>query len=420
MSFDFLVRYLRFKGFQVRYVMNITDVDDKIIRRANEAGVSIDEYTKEYIRSFLEDMDALGLIKPDFMPRATEHINDMIKLISRIIDNGYAYVSNGNVYFDVEKFKDYGKLSRISKEQMISEEEGEGKRNPADFALWKAWKPGEPYWNSPWGKGRPGWHIECSAMSMRYLGETLDIHGGGSDLIFPHHENEIAQSEAATGKKFVRFWIHVGTLNFKMEKMSKSIGNVILIKEVLKRYSPEVIRLYYFSIHYRRPQEFDFSVLDQAAKLYDRIKSTYSLLLSEYRRAPDNPNNRMSDKILGFINDFLSALDDDFNTPRALGVFTRFIRWLNKYIAEGNLDRKTLADAIYFYDIFREVTGLLREEKREVREEVEDLVKLIVNIRRKLRERRIYDISDYIRSELEKRGVILEDRGLETIYKFVK
>lgn len=417
-SFDFLVRYLRFKGFQVKYVMNITDVDDKIIRRANEKGVSIEEYTKDYIESFLEDMEALGLVKPDVIPKATEHINDMIKLIDKIIERGYAYVSGGNVYFDIERFSEYGKLSRISKDQMIAEE-GEGKKNPYDFALWKAWKPGEPYWNSPWGKGRPGWHIECSAMSMRYLGETIDIHGGGSDLIFPHHENEIAQSEAATGKKFVRFWVHVGTLNFKMEKMSKSIGNVILVKEILKKYSPEVIRLYYFSIHYRRPQEFELKVLDQVSKLYERLRSTYVLLLNEYKKSPINPNNRMSERISEFINEFLDALDDDFNTPRALGVFTRFIRWLNSYIARGNPDRKTLADALYFYDIFKEITGILREE-RGVEEGVEELINLIIDVRRRLRERKIYDLSDYIREELKKRGVILEDRGLETKYKFIK
>jgi cysteinyl-tRNA synthetase len=416
--FDFLVRYLRLKGYDVEYVMNITDVDDKIIRRANERGVSIDEYVAEYIDSFLEDMRAMRLLMPTHMPRATEHIEDMIRLIGRLIEKGYAYVSDGNVYFSVSGFSGYGELSRISREEMRSEE-GEGKRDPLDFALWKAWKPGEPYWDSPWGRGRPGWHIECSVMAMKYLGETIDIHGGGSDLVFPHHENERAQSEAATGKPFVRFWVHVGTLNFKREKMSKSIGNIVLVKEVLKRYSPDVVRLYYFSIHYRKPQELEMGVFDQMERLYERISTTYRLLLDAYRDAPINESRYEEGRVEGFIREFFSALDDDFNSPRALSVFTQFLAWLNTYLAGEKPDRRTLHKAIYLYDVFRWVSGVLEavETGRTTRER--EFVELLVEVRRRLRERRIYDLADYIRGELLKRGVLLEDRGLETNIRFV-
>ncbi|PCN51241.1 cysteine--tRNA ligase [Candidatus Geothermarchaeota archaeon ex4572_27] len=416
--FDFLVRYLRFKGYRVEYVMNITDVDDKIIARASQEGVDIKEYAERYIRSFLEDMRALRLVRPTHMPRATEHIEDMIRLIRRLIEKGYAYVSDGNVYFSVEKFRDYGKLSKVDKEKVVGEA-GEGKRSPLDFALWKAWKPGEPWWDSPWGRGRPGWHIECSAMSMKYLGETFDIHGGGSDLIFPHHENEIAQSEAATGKQFVRYWMHVGTLNLRQEKMSKSIGNVILIKEVLKRYPPDVVRLYYFSIHYRRPQELDMSVFDEVSRMYERIRRTYRALLEEYRGAPEDEGARRVDEVMGFLSEFLEAMDDDLNTPRALSAFMRFVRWLNEYLEGGRVDKRTLAAAIYFYDVFREVSGVLEEEGAAGPSGVlRELIDLIVEVRGRLRERKMYDLSDYIRERLRELGIILEDRGRETRVRF--
>jgi len=418
--FDFLVRYLREKGFKVEYVMNITDIDDKIINRANKEGKTIFEYVKPYIQSFMEDLDKLHLLKPSYMPRATEHIHDMIKLIERLLEKGYAYTSDGNVYFDVLKFKDYGKLSRIKRENMPVAEEP-GKRNPIDFALWKAWKPGEPYWEAPWGRGRPGWHIECSVMAMKYLGETIDIHGGGSDLIFPHHENEIAQSEAATGRQFVRYWIHVGTLNFKEEKMSKSIGNVITIKEILKKYHPDVLRLYYFSIYYRKPQNFSWEDLDNINKMYSRIARIYENLLETFEKASENSNNRKIDVIDEFERKFLDALDDDMNTPKALAVFNKFTRWLASYVSESP-DKKTLQRAVEFYDKFRRIAGVLEEVKRELDlgKEALQLLNIIINVRKELRKRKIFDLADYIRAELGKLGIELEDIGLETRVRYTK
>ncbi len=418
--FDFLVRYLREKGFKVKYVMNITDVDDKIISRANKERKTIFEYVKPYIQSFMEDIDKLHLLKPSYMPRATEHIHDIIKLIERLLEKGYAYTSDSNVYFDVLKFKDYGKLSRIKRENMPVTEEP-GKRNPVDFALWKAWKPGEPYWEAPWGRGRPGWHIECSVMAMKYLGETIDIHGGGSDLIFPHHENEIAQSEAATGRQFVRYWIHVGTLNFKEEKMSKSIGNVITIKEILKKYHPDVLRLYYFSIYYRKPQNFSWEDLDNINKMYSRITRIYENLLETFEKASENSNNRKIDVIDEFERKFLDALDDDMNTPKALAVFNKFTRWLASYISESP-DKKTLQRAVEFYDKFRRIAGVLEEVKRELDlgKDALQLLNIIINVRKELRKRKIFDLADYIRAELGKLGIELEDIGLETRVRYTK
>lgn len=417
--FDILVRYLRFKGYNVKYVMNITDVDDKIITRANEVGKTIKEYTKQYIDSFLEDIDSLGLVKPDVMPKATEHIDEMIRIIKKLMAKGFAYSSDGNIYYDIEKFSGYGKLSKVALEEMRGQEEP-GKRNPLDFALWKAWKPGEPYWDSPWGRGRPGWHIECSAMAMKYLGETIDIHGGGSDLIFPHHENEIAQSEATTDKKFVRYWVHVGTLEFKKEKMSKSLGNVILIKDILRKYPADVIRLYYFSIYYRKPQEISIDALNQMLKLYERIRNTYISLEEEYKRASENPDNRVEDIIDKYIDNFIKALDDDMNTPKALSIFSKFIRWINKYFLSKKPDKRSLAKALYFYEMFRRISGIMEKEKISVADEIRDIIDILIKVRKELRRRKLYDLADVIREELRNRGIMLEDIGLETRIKFIK
>ena len=259
--FDAIYRYLGYRGYEVTFVRNFTDIDDKIIKRANEEGVDCKAIAEKYIDEFNMDMGKLGFEKPKFEPKATEHIPEMIELISTLIEKGYAYQSGGDVFFSVEKFKDYGKLSKRNLEEMQAGARvgiDEKKENPLDFALWKASKPGEPSWESPWGKGRPGWHIECSVMSQKYLGETFDIHGGGKDLIFPHHENEIAQSEAATGKPFARYWIHNGFVNINKEKMSKSLGNILTLKEIFKDWRPEAIRLFLLSSHYRSPVDFSF------------------------------------------------------------------------------------------------------------------------------------------------------------------
>jgi len=275
--FDVIFRYLRFLGYEVTYVRNITDVDDKIIKKANEEEVGCEEIAHRYIREFNSDMEALGLEKPTHEPKATEHIRGMIRMTEGLMGKGYAYQADGDVFFSVEKFKGYGKLSKRNLDQMRAGarvEIDEKKRNPLDFALWKTSKPGEPSWDSPWGRGRPGWHIECSVMSQAYLGDTIDIHGGGKDLIFPHHENEITQSEGATGKPLAQFWVHNGFVNINREKMSKSLGNILTIKDILKFYHPEIIRLFLLSHHYRSPVDFSDRNLAEAKMGMDRFYST--------------------------------------------------------------------------------------------------------------------------------------------------
>ena len=285
--FDTIYRYLRYRGYEVTYVRNFTDIDDKIIKRANDEGVDFKAIAEKYIEEFNIDMGRLGLEKPSVEPKATEHIPEMIQLISILVEKGFAYQRNGDVFFSVERFKDYGKLSKRNLDEMQAGarvEIDEKKENPLDFALWKASKPGEPSWESPWGKGRPGWHIECSVMSQKYLGETFDIHGGGKDLIFPHHENEIAQSEAATGKPFVRYWIHNGFVNINKEKMSKSLGNILTLKEIFKDWHPEVIRLFLLSHHYRSPLDYSVDSLSEAKAGLDRFYTTLNSIQKELKR----------------------------------------------------------------------------------------------------------------------------------------
>ena len=275
--FDILYRYFRYRGYEVTFVRNFTDIDDKIINRANQEGVDYKTIAERYIREFGMDIRGLGLEKATIEPRATDHIPEMIELVSGLIEKGYAYPGGGDVFFSVERFKEYGKLSKRNLEEMQAGarvEIDEKKKNPLDFVLWKGSKPGEPFWESPWGKGRPGWHIECSVMSMKYLGETFDIHGGGRDLVFPHHENEIAQSEGATGKPFARYWIHNGFININKEKMSKSLGNILTIKEVVKEWHPEVLRLFFLSSHYRSPLDYSEESLKEAKSGLDRFYTT--------------------------------------------------------------------------------------------------------------------------------------------------
>ena len=282
--FDIVHRYLRYRGYEVTFVRNFTDIDDKIIKRANEEGVDYKTIAEKYIVEFNVDMGELGLEKPSVEPKATEHIPEMIRLISALIEKGFAYQSGGDIFFSVRKFGDYGKLSKRDLEEMQAGarvEIDEKKENPLDFALWKTSKPGEPFWETPWGKGRPGWHIECSVMSQEYLGETLDIHGGGRDLIFPHHENEIAQSEAATGKTFARYWVHNGFVNINKEKMSKSLGNILTIKEILKDWHPEVLRLFFLSHHYRSPIDFSEDSFAEAKLGLDRFYTTLHSIQKE-------------------------------------------------------------------------------------------------------------------------------------------
>ncbi len=336
--FDVLYRFLRYLGYRVVYVRNYTDIDDKIINRALREGRSWQEIAEQYIREYQEEMAALGVLKPTHEPRATEHIPEMIALVERLLARGVAYVVDGEVYFAVEKFPGYGKLSGRRPEDMLAGarvEVSEKKRNPLDFALWKAAKPGEPFWDSPWGPGRPGWHLECSAMSLKYCGETLDIHGGGLDLIFPHHENEIAQSEAATGKPFVRYFVHNGLITVNGEKMAKSLGNYVSVKELLSRYHPETIRLFLLTKHYRSPLDYTEQAIKEAEKaLYGLYGSLYFLQRIKSVREGElrKGGRRLAQALETFQQRFVAALADDLNTAVALGEVFNLLSEVNRFL----------------------------------------------------------------------------------------
>jgi cysteinyl-tRNA synthetase len=426
-SFDLLRRYLILKGYNVLYVQNITDIDDKIIRKAQETNSSWRDVAETYTKEYLELMGKLR-VEIDLHPKVTEHIEDIIRFIEVLIERGHAYVApSGSVYFDVTTYKDYGRLSgRVSLEEWRQEEEFlREKRNPFDFALWKAAKPGEPYWNSPWGPGRPGWHIECSVMSSKYLGDTIDIHGGGQDLIFPHHENERAQSEAYFGKSpWVRYWVHVGPLTLVGEKMSKSLGNIVRLSEAIVKWGAEVLRLWIFSVHYRRPLEYREESLEQASLTYKRLVNTYEVLLKLIRERP--LEHRLGDRelrvwrVLAEVwQEFTRSLDNDLNTPKALASLHKLLSVVNAEVI--SLESSSLAfKALTTLELMDRVLGVLprREEILRSYEELEELVKLIVEIRSRLRSKKMYEESDWIRSELGKLGIRLADTKEGTKWYF--
>ncbi len=438
--FDMIYRYLKKKFPQVIYVRNFTDVDDKIINKANLEGKSCKEIAERYIEAFYEDVDALGTLRPDVEPKATEHIPEMIELVQRLIDKGFAYVVDGNVYYEVRKFKEYGKLSGRSIEEMLAGariEIDENKKDPLDFALWKASKPNEPWWESPWGKGRPGWHIECSAMSMKYLGETFDIHGGGMDLIFPHHENEIAQSEGATGKPFVIYWIHNGFVNIGKEKMSKSLGNIILIREILKKYDYELLRLFLLKTHYRSPIDFTFEALDKEKESLDRLyrtKERIEELLPERRETQlSEEAQRAKAEIEKAKDGFYQAMDDDFNTAMALGKLFEAVRDFNRFVDKSGAslaEKAAVAEAmVEFMNEVKEIFGILKHEPSEWFKEVrgeglelsQEEIERLIEERSKARKEKNYKRADEIRDFLKSKGILLEDRpDGKTIWRLVK
>jgi len=341
--FDMIYRYLRFAGYEVTYVRNYTDIDDKIINRANQEGTDYRTIADRYIATFDEDMDRLGMLRPTIEPKATDHIDDIIAIIQSLISNGHAYETDGDVYFAVQTFPTYLKLSGRNLEDMLAGarvDVDERKRNPMDFALWKAAKPGEPFWQSPWGTGRPGWHIECSAMSMRFLGPSFDIHGGGKDLVFPHHENEIAQSEGANGCQFVKYWLHNGFVNINSEKMSKSLGNFFTIREVLELFDPETLRFFILQAHYRSPLDYSDQNLREAqtglARIYEALAALDLALNGETAELdPVASAAELAEKVVSLMSRFREAMDDDFNTAQALGVLFDTVRTLNRFLAEG-------------------------------------------------------------------------------------
>lgn len=416
--YDFLERYLRYKGYDVAKAINITDIDDKMIKRAHELGISVKELSEIMTKSFLEDYINLNCLIPEFMPRATHHINDMINIISKLIEKGYAYTSDGDVYFDISKFKKYGELSRQSIESLKAGhriEPGEGKRDPLDFALWKSRKPGEPYWETPWGEGRPGWHIECSAMSIKLLGENLDIHGGATDLIFPHHENEKTQSEAYSGKRFVKYWVHVGLVNFRGKEMSKSTGNVVLLKEAIKKYGSDTLRIMYLKTHYRAPLEFKWEKLDEAKNIVDKIRRIYVTLKKTENLPQDiQETERQTNDMMNIWEKIIRALDNDLNTPLAISELMRLINYIQGLIGKNKLTKGGASTAIKLLEDIKYIFGLKLEEKIDT--SIDKLIKLLINVRSELRRQKNYDLADYIRDKLKKLGITLEDKGKETTY----
>ncbi|TYP47021.1 cysteine--tRNA ligase [Thermosediminibacter litoriperuensis] len=411
-TFDVVRNYLKYRGYEVKFVQNFTDIDDKMIKRANEEGVTVKELGDRFIEEYFKDADALNIKRADVHPRATEHIQDIIEFIKVLIEKGYAYEVEGDVYFAARKFPGYGKLSGQNLEELEAGarvEPGEKKKDPVDFALWKAKKPGEPSWPSPWGEGRPGWHIECSVMAVKHLGETIDIHGGGPDLIFPHHENEVAQSEAATGKPFARFFMHVGYLNINNEKMSKSLGNFFTVREILKEYDPEVLRFFMLSSHYRSPINFSRELMEQSKSALERLYNALYAMEHLQNAAPERPLNGEEEeylkKQLENKNKLIDSMDDDFNTAGAIAVLFDMIREFNVSLNENSSReavRKTkemvleLGGVLGFFSKFQPL--LLDEEiERKIKE------------REEARKAKNYALADKIRDELRARGIILED-----------
>ncbi len=428
--FDVIVRYLRYLGYKVTYVRNFTDIDDKIINRANAEGKDPKEIAQYFTKAFYEDMDSLGVGSADIEPKATEHIPDMIALIEKILAKGYAYEVNGNVYFSVKKFKDYGRLSKRSLEDMMAGARVEidpKKQHPLDFALWKRAKPGEPFWESPWGRGRPGWHIECSAMSMKYLGKTFDIHGGGQDLIFPHHENERAQSEAATEKPFVNYWIHHGFLTINQEKMSKSLKNFFTIREVVAKFHPEAIRLFFLNHHYQSPIDFSDDRMKQATRALEKLYLTLDRAqqrLSTFKKSKSskaiNPDP-LYQKLIEIGEAFKTAMDDDFNTAKALGCLFEAVREINIYLDKDGKEEAVLFEAIKKVKILGDILGILKLEPKSfltqgISISVEKIESLIAE-REVARKRKEFKKADSIRNKLSKAGIILEDTSYGTKWR---
>lgn len=425
--FDVIVRYFKAKGFAVTYVRNFTDVDDKIINRARERGIDPMQLSETYIKEFYEDMDALNVERATIEPRATNHIDEIISLVEKLLEKGFAYRINGDIYYSVESFQSYGKLSGRKLEDMEAGarvEIDERKKNPFDFSLWKSAKPGEPSWESPWGKGRPGWHIECSAMSMKYLGFQFDIHGGGKDLIFPHHENEIAQSEALSDNPFTNYWIHHGFVNIDHEKMSKSLHNILLIKDILKKYHPDAIRYFLLSHHYRSPIDYTDKVLEEASS---NIHKFYKLL----ERVSNIPPVRMEDQPEAYWDRFCHAMDDDFNTAAGIAALQEAVRESNRLLdanASPEVSSQQLGHLLSQIYKMRDVLGILFELpdeyfrniiERQAGEKKLDKQKIETMVRERSEARKSKDWSkaDQIRKQLEEMNVILEDRKDGTVWR---
>jgi len=423
MVFDIFRRYLEYKGYQVVLIQNITDVDDKVIEKARQQGTDYRRVAAEYADEYLYASDALGIRRSTFYPRPTQHIQEIISLIEKLFEKGVAYQVDGDVYYEVSRFKDYGKLSKKKLDDLISGARvavDKRKKSPADFALWKASKEGEPWWESPWGRGRPGWHIECSAMSMHYLGETFDIHGGGTDLVFPHHENEIAQSEAATGKPFARYWLHNEWVMLGGEKMSKSTGHFIPILELLKKYEPDVIRLYLLSTHYRSQIEFSEETLASSRSALERLQNALALEGADGEIDPSTLEAKEAGVFATISSSqqvFESAMDDDFNTSKAISVLFDLAKLANRAHKDG-ADARLIGLAQKKIRVLGRVLGLFESKKEKVSDSMVDLLlENICEVRNTLRTEKNFKAADLIRDRLEQIGIKLEDGPGRTSWK---
>jgi len=417
--FDVLRRFLEYRGYKVRFVQNFTDIDDKMIRRANEEGKTVSEIADRYIKEYYIDARGLGIKEPTIAPRATENIDAIIDMIKTLVDKGYAYETGGDVYFKTSMFEEYGKLSGHKLEDLEAGARigvDERKENAMDFALWKAQKPGEPAWDSPWGKGRPGWHIECSAMANRFLGETIDIHSGGQDLIFPHHENEIAQSEACNGKVFARYWLHNGFININNEKMSKSRGNFFTVRDIAKHYDYEVIRYFLLSAHYRSPINFSDAMLEQAQSALNRIyecRDNLNFLLSNAKK--DTFEEDIYQGLAVYRDRFIEAMEDDLNTADGLAAIFELVREINTRItADSDVGKKTISASL---DLLNELTGVLGIMRKEQDVELDDDIRALIEERQKARAEKDFRRADEIRDRLREMGIELQDttQGVKVI-----
>ena len=420
--FDVLRRYLEYRGYEVTFVQNFTDVDDKIIKRANEEGISSEEVAKKYIAEYFTDAHALGVREATVHPKATENIQQIIDLITTLIDKGYAYEVNGDVYYRTLKFKDYGKLSHQPIEDLQSGariDVNDIKENPLDFALWKAAKPGEPSWDSPWGKGRPGWHIECSTMSLKYLGKKFDFHGGGSDLIFPHHENEIAQSQACIGDdhSFAQYWLHNGFITIHNEKMSKSKNNFFTVEDILKKYPGEVVRFFILQTHYRSPLDFSDDRLKEAQTSLGRLANTQEYIKELVDKADPSDDATAAELIkraAALKKEFDAAMEDDFNTALAISQMFALSKDINIYYQEvttggKGFDVKNFAAVQKVWDYMASILGIFEQQAAGDDGLTEKLMALIVAIRQEARKEKNWALADKIRDDLKDAGVVLED-----------
>ena len=428
--FDTLARYFEHKGMEVEFVQNFTDVDDKIINKSLEEGTSASEVSEKYIKYFFEDISRLNILESVKRPKVTENMAEIIEIIQKLIDNGFAYEKDGDVYFEVKKYKDYGKLSNQKIEELelgARIDVSEIKKNPVDFALWKKKKDGEPFWESPWGQGRPGWHIECSAMAKKYLGDTFDIHGGGQDLVFPHHENEIAQSKCAYHGNFANYWLHNGFIQINGDKMSKSLGNFFLLREILEKFSGNAVRLFILSTHYRKPINFSFENMEDTKKALQNILKSmnkFENIVEKYKneKIENVKNSEFSQKIDEFDKKFEDAMDEDMNTPQALATIFDQIRETNKFISANENEifavcfeiKKSYASLKEklenVFGIAIEVENAMKEEDGENMELTKKLIELLIKLRSEARSEKNFKLSDEIRDELKALGIEIKDK----------